>query len=522
MNAATKTGKASSKAPAGAKEPVRAQRRKSVGFLDETFRDGPQSLWATRIKTESLLGAMDMMRRAGFQKACVCSGATFEAAVKFMRDDPWERLRLTRLYMPDVALDVLMRSRNLFGWSRYPDEVVEMLFRTLQKNGADWIKVFDGLNDINQIAAHFRIGKALGIRMSGVLTYSISPIHTDAYFAKKAQDLLDCGVDSITLVDASGILTAEHARTLLAAVMGVTRGRVPIEFYAHHSMGLAHESYREALRAGVDTVTTASEPLANGDSLPSTLDIARIAEELGIASGLDHDALLRLDDYFTWVAYAENKPVGQRMSFDPIRYERFLRHQIPGGMMSNFQNQLRELGLFHRLDEVLEEAGRVRAELGYPIMVTPFSQFVGVQATFNVIQGERYKNVPRELLLYAQGHYGSSGAPIDPNVLDRILAGRHREDVEHEAAFGAGVLKEFEREHGPFKSDEQRLMHLFYGKEHVEALEREKSTFEERPSVRQPLRVLVEDLARQGTLRTFKLEKGSLRLSMAFAAPGGN
>ena len=496
--------------------------RKSVGFLDETFRDGPQSLWATRIKTESQLGAMDLMRRAGFQKACVCSGATFEAAVKFMRDDPWERLRLTRLYMPEVPLDVLMRSRNLFGWSRYPDEVVEMLFRTLKKNGADWIKVFDGLNDINQISAHFRIGKALGIKMSGVLTYSISPIHTDAYFARKAKELLACGVDSITLLDASGILTGENARTLLTAVMKVTRGRVPVEFYAHHSMGLAHESYREALKAGVATVTTASEPLANGDSLPSTLDIACIAEELGISTGLDHGILRRLDDYFTWVAYAEGKPVGPRTSFDPIRYERFLRHQIPGGMMSNFQNQLRELGLLHRLDEVLEEAGRVRAELGYPIMVTPFSQFVGVQATFNVIQGERYKNVPRELVLYAHGHYGSSGAPIEPNVLDRILDGRPKEEVAHETAFGARMLGAFEREHGPFKSDEQRLIHLFYGKEHAEALEREKTSFEERPGVRQPLRVLVEELARQGSLRTFKLEKGSLQVSMAFGSVAGS
>lgn len=493
-----------------------------VGFVDETFRDGPQSLWATRIKTESLLGAMELMGRAGFQKACVCSGATFEAAVKFMRDDPWERLRLTRTYMPAVTLDVLMRSRNLFGWSLYPDEVVELLFRTLQRHGVDWIKVFDGLNDIGQISAHFRIGKALGLKMSGVLTYSVSEIHTDEYYAIKARQLVDCGVDSITIVDASGILKGDRARTMLAAIMGVTKRRVPIEFYAHHSMGLAHDSYRAALLAGVDTVTTASEPLANGESLPSTLDIARMAQELGIEVDLDYAVLRRLDDYFTWVAYAENKPVGQRVDYDPIRYQRFIGHQIPGGMMSNFKNQLRELGLYHRLDEVLEEAGRVRAELGYPIMVTPFSQFVGVQATFNVIQGERYKTVPREVSLYALGHYGSSGAPIDPNVLDRIFAGKSRERVDPEAAFGASILKDFEREHGPFASDEQRILHLFYGKEHVDALAREKSTFEERPTVKQPLRVLVEELARQGTLRTFKLERGRLRLSMGFSASGGD
>jgi pyruvate/oxaloacetate carboxyltransferase len=489
-----------------------------VGFLDETFRDGPQSLWATRVKTESQLGAMDLMRRAGFEKACVCSGAIFEAAVKFMRDDPWERLRLTRTYMPDVKLDVLMRSRNLFGWSRYPDEVVELLFRTLKRNGVDWIKVFDGLNDVGQIAAHFRIGRALGIKMSGVLTYSISAIHTDEYYAAKAKQLADCGVDSITIVDASGILKGDRTKTLLTAIKAVTgKKRVPIEFYAHHTMGLAHDAYREALISGVEIVTTAAEPLANGDSLPSTLDIARIATELGLKADLDYDVLRRLDDYFTWVAYAENKPVGQRVEYDPIRFERFIAHQIPGGMMSNFKNQLRELGLYHRLDEVLEEAGRVRAELGYPIMVTPFSQFVGVQAVFNVIQGERYKTVPREVILYAQGQYGHSGAPIDPDVFDRILGGKAVEPVDNEAAFGAKILKDFEREHGPFHSDEQRILHLFYGKEHADALAREKTTFEEKPTVKQPLRVLVEELAKQGNLKTFKLERGGLRLSMKFS-----
>jgi pyruvate/oxaloacetate carboxyltransferase len=304
---------------------------------------------------------------------------------------------------------------------------------------------------------------------------------------------------------------------LLAALKTAVRGRVPIEFIAHDCMGLAHESHREALQAGVDTVATASEPLANGESVPSTLDILELAQELGISAALDVDALRRTDDYFRWVAWKEKRSVPGRVVFDPVRYDRFIGHQIPGGMMSNFRNQLREVGLAHRLDEVLDEASRVRAELGYPIMVTPFSQFVGVQAAFNVMQGERYKTVPEELYLYATGRYGEPAVPIDRNVLDRILAGRPSAPTDSEAIFGARILEDFKREQGPFRSDEAMLLHLFYGREHVEALAREKSAFDGRLSIKQPLRVLIEELARDATLQTLKLEKGSLKLSLRFA-----
>ena len=488
-----------------------------VGFVDETFRDGPQSLWATRMKTESMLGATEWINRAGFRKVCTTSGAAFETAVKFLRDDPWERLRLLRTYMPDATIDILIRSRNLFGWERYPDEVIELLFRCLKDTGAQWVKVFDGLNDFRNIAASFRIARSLGLKSSGLLTFSLSPVHTDAYFAKKVQQLVSYGVDSITVGDASGLLTGERTRTLLAALKAASNGKVPLEFYAHHSMGLAHDSYREAMRAGVDTVTTACEPLANGESVPSSLDILAIANELGLETSLDVDAIRRANDYFHWVAYKEGKHIEEPAVYDPVRYKTFAGHQIPGGMMSNFRNQLRELGLIHRLDEVLEEASRVRTEIGYPIMVTPFSQFVGVQATFNIIQCERYKTVPKELYLYALGHYGDPPAPIDPNVLDRILNGRSMERIDSDAVFEARILDQFRREHGPFHSDEDLLLHLFYGKEHVDALARGKTHFSERPTVAQPLRALIGELAKETTLTTMKLEKSTLRLSLTFS-----
>ena len=488
-----------------------------VGFVDETLRDGPQSLWATRMKTEHMLGATEWINRAGFRRVCATSGAAFETAVKFLRDDPWERLRWLKSYMPDTSVDVLMRSRNLFGWARYPDEVVEVLFRCLREAGTEWVKVFDGLNCMSNIAAHFRIARNIGLKTSGMLSFSVSPAHTDEHFVAKALELIGYGVDSITLADPAGILTGERARVLLAALIAAVRGRVPIEFIAHECMGLSHESHREALLAGVDTVATASAPLANGESVPSTLDILELAQELGVPAALDRDALRRTDDYFHWIAWKEKRPVAERVQFDQVRYNKFIGHQIPGGMMSNFRNQLDEMGLAHRIDEVLEEASRVRAELGYPIMVTPFSQFVGVQATFNVMQGERYKTVPEELYLYATGHYGEPAVALERNVLDRILAGRAPVPVESEAMFGERVLEKFKRERGPFHSDEDMLLHLFYGREHVEALAREKSTLSGRPSLKQPLRMLIEELARQGTVKTLKLEKGPLKLSLRFS-----
>lgn len=486
-----------------------------VGITDETLRDGPQSLWATRMRTKWMLGATEWINRARFRKVCVTSGAAFETAVRFLRDDPWERLELLNRYMPDASIEILIRSRNLFGWALYPDEVVELLFRCLHGVGAQWVKVFDGLNDFRNITPHFRIARELGLKSSGLLTFSLSPAHTDDYFAGKVRELIGLDVDSIIFADASGLLTAERTRSVFAAMQVANAGRVPIEFYAHDCMGLARGAYREALAAGVDTLTTAAEPLANGESVPSTLDMVAIAADMGIDLGVDQDALNCLDDYFHWVAYEEGRPVMPPVKFDAVAYEFFAGHQIPGGMMSNFRDQLTEIGLIHRIDEVLEEAARVRAEIGYPVMVTPFSQFVGVQATLNVIEEERYKTIPNELALYVRGFYGEPPAPIDGNLRDRVMASEPAERTGATAELKAGLVEEFRRQNGPFASDRDLLLQLFYGRTHVEALAREKSVTDGRPSLDAPLTTLIKGLAKNRGLKTFKLEKGSLKLDLA-------
>jgi pyruvate/oxaloacetate carboxyltransferase len=312
-------------------------------------------------------------------------------------------------------------------------------------------------------------------------------------------------------------MTGARTDRLLRALKTEIGGRVPLEFLAHHTMGLGLESYRAALKVGVDTLTTACEPLANGEAVPSTMDVLAMADEIGIPTNVDRDVVRRLDDHFQWIAYREGHEVATPTVFDPLKYQAFAGHQIPGGMMSNFRNQLRELGMLHRLDEVLEEASRVRAELGYPVMVTPFSQFVGVQATYNVILGERYKTIPQELTLYARGHYGKPAAAIDPNVMDRIFKGKSFEPIDSKAVFGAKILDEFRREKGPFVSDGQMLLHLFYGREATESMRRNRSRFPTAPTVGQPLQVLVQELARLQHVSTMKLEKGPMRIHVTYA-----
>ncbi len=481
-------------------------------FIDETLRDGPQSLWATRINTQTMVDVAPFIERVGFDRVTVMSAACFEVAVKFMRDDPWERIGCMRSRI-STTLDCLIRGRTLFGWSQYPDEVVELLFRCLQRNGIGSVKIFDGLNDIRNIAAHCRIGKKLGLRVSGILSFSVSPVHTDEHYAEKTREFAGLDVDAILVVDASGLLTGERTASLCEAVKRATRGRKPIEIYSHAASGTAHDAYRAALQAGVVAVTTASEPVANSESQPATHDIAQIAEELGIRVSLNLDAVRKLDDYMSWITFRERKPASLSVTYDPAAYARFVKHQIPGGMVSNFRNQLREAGLTDRLDEVLEEIGRVRAELGYPIMITPFSQFVGVQATFNVIQGERYKTVPNELRLYAQGYYGDSGAPIDPNVLDRIFNGKTMPRTEPTAMFGEHVLDDFRAQKGPFASDEELLLHLFYGAGPVTTMEREKRAISNGSAVESPLHVLIGELTKQTSWRSISIRKGDIRVS---------
>jgi oxaloacetate decarboxylase alpha subunit len=501
----------------GRKQRERPSRRTgAVEFIDETLRDGPQSLWASRVNTETLAAIAPTLDAAGFAQICVGSAALFEFAVKYLYEDPWERVRLLRQVMPRTPLRFLIRGRNLMGWRRFPNDVIDLFFGCLRRAGIDWVMVFDGLNDIRNIAHHFPAARKLGMKAAAILSFSESPVHTDEYFVAVTRDLLDVGVDAVLLYDASGILTPDRTRTLVPALLCTINGRAEFELTAHCATGLGPACLAEGLRHGVRRIFTAGRPLANADSIPATLDMLAAAETLGLEVGVDAELVRQVDEYFTWVACAEGKPLGRPVTYDPDSYRRYASHQIPGGMMSNMVRQLTDLGLRHRFPEILEEAARVRRELGYPVMITPMSQLVGVQATLNVVEGERYRTIPQELRLYARGEYGRPCAPLDPDVLDRIL-GPGDTPIDPTANFLEPLVDKIRAEQGPFESDEALLLALFNNRDTLDEFYRKRRRIDGLPTLRSPLRALVGELARRRGVRSVHIAKAA-DLSYADAA----
>lgn len=483
---------------------------KKLQFVDETFRDAPQSVWATRMKTEWMLSVAPYIDQAGFQQACVTSAAAFETAVMYLFENPWERLRLLKKLMPNTDLSVLIRGRNMFGWQRYPNDVVELTFKCLKDCGMQWVMPFDGLNDLRNIEWHIKIAKKLGLNVLGELVFAVSPVHTDEYFAGKVREFVKMGVDAVVLEDASGVLTPERTRTLVPALRQVV-GDVELQFHSHCSTGMAPQCYEEAIKLGVDTVCTASLPIAYGESLPATVDILSNSREMGFQDDINELRVREADDYLYWIAYQNDKPLGNPVKANREEYERYVGHQIPGGMMSNFVRQLTDLGLIHKLPEVLGEATRVRAEIGYPVMVTPFSQWVGVQAIMNIIEGQRYNTVPQELRLYARGYYGRPPAPIDPNVLD-VLMGDEK-PIDCTEKFEEPILGKIRADQN-YKSDEELLLNLFNNRTTMEKFYQNRETIN-MPVIDKPLSCLIKEMVKRRDIKTMGLEKGIVKIGWA-------
>ena len=462
-----------------------------VGFVEETFRDGQLSLWATRMDTRSMLGIAPTIDKAGFERLCVSSGAAFDTSIRFLREDPWERLHLLRSTMPRTPIEFLVRGRNLIGWKRYPDDIAALMLRCLKRVGFDWMLIFDGLNDFRNIAFHIVCAQREGLKVSTYLSYADSPIHTDDYWVKKALELVDLGVDVINFGDPAGLVNVERARTLIPALLAAIDGRAQLLISVHTSSGQAVPCYEEAMRHGARSVATCALPLANSESLPATVDIMESVASLGLECGLDRRYVDEIDAYFHYVAAREGKPVGKPVKYDADAYNAYLGHQIPGGMISNFVNQHRESGTLHLIPEILAEMGRVRAELGYPPMVTPWSQLVGVQATLNVTTGQRYGTVPDELKLYARGSYGALPAPIDPNILDRLLNGGAKTPIDPLDFEGVLSLKEI-RAQNAFVTDEELILRIFYDQKTLAEAKHHIRPADKRNVVSKPHLALVE------------------------------
>ena len=392
--------------------------KREIRIIDTTLRDAHQCLWSTRMRTDHMLPILPLMDQVGYESVDLMGTVQFDVCVRYLHEDPWERVRRVHQAAPHTRFRSLIRSKSIAAFDFLPDDINELWVDRLYANGFRVIGAFDGLNDVDNIVDQLKRAKQLGAYTFGALSFCESPLHTDEHYVKTAKALIDrADVSCIMIKDAGGLLTVDRIRTLVPALRQVVKDR-PLELHSHCLTGLAPLVYLEGAKIGCDQLHLSIKPLANGAAQPAVQTVAKNLRQLGFEINIDDALIDKVSDHFAEIARREGKPVGQPVEYDNFHYQ----HQMPGGMLSNFREQLRVAGLSHKFDELLEECGRVRAELAWPIMITPFSQFVGTQAVFNVIHGERYAIVPNEVKKYVLGYYGKLLGPVDPNVLDRIVA----------------------------------------------------------------------------------------------------
>ena len=394
-----------------------------VSFIDTTFRDGSQSLWASGMRTGMIEAVAESMGRAGFEAVEVPVNAVYvKKFVRDLKEDPWEMARMVARKMPHTVKSCMAGAIISPFEAPPPRSIIELFYTVLAEIGA-LNRAQLTTNTFGQIKGSFPwiipLFKRLGFQIALAISYTISPRHTDEYYAKKTLEILPFRPDVIYLKDQGGLLTVDRLRTLLPIIVRNANG-IPVELHSHCTTGLAEVVYLEALRLGVRTLHTAVPPLANGSGQPSVFSVARNARLLGYSPRVDETVLRPVEEQLTAIAKQEKLPIGAPLEYDYAQYI----HQIPGGVISNLRYQLIEMGIQDRIDEVLEEVVQVRKDFGYPIMITPHSQFVVTQAAINVATGERYKLVIDELILFAQGVYGEdSGYPwMDQNLKDKVLA----------------------------------------------------------------------------------------------------
>jgi oxaloacetate decarboxylase alpha subunit len=480
-----------------------------IQLIDVSIRDGNQSLWsATGLNTARILQIAPILDRVGFRALDFTSSTHMGVLVRVHKENPWELIRLTHEAARNTPLQLITTGFRFISWETADPDFMQLVYRRLIANGVSRFAVIDPMHDMDALLESVRrIRLEGGAEIVAGLTYTISEIHTDAFYADLASRIARSpDVDRLYIKDPAGLLTPERARTLLPAVRARI-GPLPLELHSHCSIGLGPLTAVTAAELGIDAIHVAIGPLANGTSLPSATRLVANLRELGHRIDIDDRSLALATDYFERLAAAEGLPSGAPQEFDAA----FLRHQIPGGVMTTIRRQLAELRLQDKLPAVIQEVERVRAELGYPILVTPFPQIVCTQALLNVIGKERYDNVPDQVIRYVIGRFGRPTRPVDPNVHDRILARPRARELMSEPTLS---LAELRRKFPASIADDEFLLRAVMPAEQVDAmLAAGPAPRHYNPDVR-PLLSLLQELQRKPRVAQLVVEKPDFRLEL--------
>jgi oxaloacetate decarboxylase (Na+ extruding) subunit alpha len=478
-----------------------------IKFVDTTIRDGHQSLWAENMTTGMMLPMAERMDRAGFDAIELISSSHLKKCVRELKEDPWARVKLMSERIKRTPLR--LNAGRFSAFDITPKSMYRLFMERMAANGIREARISEEWNELDGWRWKTEVSRDVGINPVLNIIYSVSPKHTDEYFAQRTRDAASLRVNRLCLKDPGGLLTPERVQTLVPIVTENAQG-IPVELHTHCTTGLGPLCCLEAVKLGIRIVNTALPPLSDGSSNPSLFNVAKNLRALGYRTLIDEEEIKPVSEHFTAIAKREGFPIGTPVEYDYAQYQ----HQVPGGMISNLRHQLRKVGLEGKIDQALEETMQVRAELGYPIMVTPLSQFVGSQAAINVIVGERYKEVTDQIIQYALGYWGQEGAALmDPDVKAKILdRPRAREWARWQPPEPtiAEIRKKMNAEQ---VSDEELLLRWNLSVEEISSM-RAAGPPKEYLTARRPLVNLIEVLSKRGDYRQIVVKKGDMVISL--------
>ncbi|MDO8886516.1 acetyl-CoA carboxylase biotin carboxyl carrier protein [Candidatus Oleimmundimicrobium sp.] len=447
-------------------------REKPIQITDTTLRDAHQSLWATRMRTEDMVPILGKLDKVGYHSLEVWGGATFDAPLRFLDENPWDRLRTVKGHVRNTPLQMLLRGQNLVGYKHYSDDIVRKFVRHAVKNGISIFRIFDALNDTRNLEVPIQAVKEAGGHVQASVCYTISPVHTLEHYVETALKLVDMGADSICIKDMAALLSPYRTFNLIKRIKKEIN--IPIQLHCHYIGGMAPMNYLKAIEAGVDIIDTASAPLAFGNSQPAVEMLVAALKDTAYDTGLELELLYEIAEY--WEKVRERRHFQRGVT--SLTHMKVFSHQVPGGMISNLYSQLQEQKSADRLPEVLEEIPKVRAEVGYPPLVTPLSQIVGTQAVLNVLSGKRWGVIPDEMKAYVKGYYGRPPGPMAPEIEKKILGNGER-ITERPGSLIMETFEDYAKEIGNLaKNEEDVLMFALFPKIAREYLERHQEGVE--------------------------------------------